>query len=227
MNGPFKDLSQDILYTLTTKSCTKQRVYERTLAVFNRMRELGVQMTGQYASVLSDHDPLVQIEQEEKGDFEFQVKLAGDLLIFDMHSNVVTFPSEHLLINNDYVKENAMRGYFGQIMVYNFMADTVKYNRLGDEGYMIARMLINTDGHFYVEGVRQLNFLFPDISKNIITDELLVVFMQNVMKTAIETDLVAPAFQSMTVINYDYKLSNAMIGTGGKLGFQMRHNLEN
>ena len=51
-----------------------------------------------------------------------------------------------------YVKEDKMRSFCGVIHVYNFLNDSFKYNRLNDVGNLVARIFVNKDKHFFVEG---------------------------------------------------------------------------
>ena len=48
------------------------------------------------------------------------------------------------------------------INIYNFLADSFKYNRLNDVGYLVGRVFLNKDLHYFVEGKRQLGFLYND-----------------------------------------------------------------
>jgi hypothetical protein len=43
-------------------------------------------------------------------------------------------------------------GYFGVVNVYNFLSDSFRYNRERDLGYLVARIFLNKEGHFFVQG---------------------------------------------------------------------------
>ncbi len=212
-----------ITAALTNKACKKQAIYRHTLGVFNRMKELAEGLVESLSVRFEEIDKSVIITYKEVSEFEFQVKFSGDLLMFNMHSNIVTLPHENIIFKSPYVQEDPTRGYFGTIMVYNFMADSLKYNRLNDPGYLMARMMVNRDNHFYVEGVRQLAFLYPDIAQNLISDELLQAYLENAILLAIDNDLFAPQFQSIQVIPLGQKLANQALTTGNKVGFQMSY----
>jgi hypothetical protein len=77
-----------------------------------------------------------------------ELKAAGDLIIFHMHTNVFKLDQSHSLWKSSYLEEDEMRGYFGLINVYNFLSDSFKFNREGDLGYLVARIFLNKDGHF-------------------------------------------------------------------------------
>jgi hypothetical protein len=215
-----EDRMDQIVEALKDKASLKQLIYRQSLAVFARMKGIAKDLAEILAEKMGKIDQHVQVEYIEKGEFEFHLKFSGDLLMFSMHSNVQTFGEEHIINKSPYVLEDYHRGYFGSIMVYNFMADSLKYNRLNDPGYLLARMLVNCDGHFYIEGVRQLNFLFPDIAQNLISDELLRIFIESTMVAAINQDLMAPSYQEIQVLPLGLKLENRMVAAE-KVGFQM------
>jgi hypothetical protein len=206
---------------LCSKSTLKQSVSRSTHRVFQKIENKALEISNYLSSRILPIDEHVKVEFKSQSEFEFQVKFSGDLLAFIRHSNVVTLPEDHVVMKSPYVKANPQNGYFGHIMVYNFMADTIKYHRLNDPGYLLARILVNNDNHFYIEGVRQLDFKYPDISQNVITDELLKEFIESAMLTAIDNDLVSPTYQDIQMISYNFKLANQMVSQGEKIGFQM------
>ncbi len=216
-----EDQFKAIVARLEEKGVLKQHIYRTTRVVFDRLKVLAAAM----ASALGEHfekvDATVTISYQELGEFEFSLKCAGDLLLFQMQTNVQTFDEKHLLVNNSYVLEDARRGYFGTIVVYNFMADSVKYNRFDDAGYLLARMFLNGEGHFYIEGMRALFFQYPEIATNTVTEDMLRSFLHSTMLLAIETDLVAPAYQEIQIVALGDKLQDPMAGAA-KVGFQMK-----
>ena len=152
-------------------------------------------------------------------DFEFHIKFSGDLLIFVMHSNIVTFPEEHELMTNPYVEEDFRRRFFGHIMAYNFMADSIRYGRMNDPGYLLARLLINVENHFCLEGVTQLDLPYTDIAKNIVDEEALRLFVESAMIAAVNNDLMAPDIDDIKKITVKQKMENHQVKSGQKLGF--------
>ena len=85
------------------------------------------------------------IEYRSINDMEFHIRFSGDLLVFVMHSNIVTFPDDYGPMPSKYVEEDFRRRFFGHIMAYNFMADSIKYQRLNDPGYLVGRLLVNIE----------------------------------------------------------------------------------
>ncbi|MDX1627229.1 MAG: hypothetical protein R3345_00945, partial [Fulvivirga sp.] len=152
------------------------------------------------------------------------IKLAGDLLVFLMHTNIVTLEEQHGFNKSDYVQENAMRKYLGQINIYNFMADSFKYNRLNDPGYLLARLFVNHEAHFMVEGEGQLRFIFESFSKQKISTKDLQLLLQIVLNQAIESDLITRPFKDIRYISVQEKIQKSQqLGAGYKIGFQMKN----
>jgi hypothetical protein len=87
-------------------------------------------------------------------------------------------------------------------------------------GYMVARLLVNCERRFFIEGVRPLNFIHPEISDAEINPETLKKLLEQAMLTAIETDLTSVPVQSMLLMTVGDKLAQNESRAGEKLGFQ-------
>ncbi len=152
------------------------------------------------------------------------MKIAGDLLVFLLHTNIVTLDPEHGVNKSPYVMESPERRYLGQINVYNFMADSFKYNRLNDPGYLLARLFVNCENHFLVEGDGQLGYMFNDISQHTLEEADISIFIQLLIVRAIDSDLVSPPFPTLRSITLNQKLGmTSALGMGQKIGFQMSY----
>jgi hypothetical protein len=214
-----EDRLESIFEGLHQKSSSKQAIFRNTKVVFDQLREVSIELVGKLTERLATVDTTVVIEYRSINDFEFHVKFSGDLLIFVMHSNVITLPDEHELMRSRYVEEDFRRRFFGHIMAYNFMADSIKYNRLNDPGYLLGRVLINIDNHFYLEGVKQLDLNYSDMSKNKINEETLRLFTESAMIASVNNDLVAPDVDEIRKITVKQKLEEQMVSTPQKVGF--------
>jgi hypothetical protein len=145
------------------------------------------------------------------------------MLIFVMHTNVVTFEDTHPIMKEEYILQNDVNRYFGQIMIYNFMADSLKYNRTNDPGYLLARLMINHDNRFFIEGERELAE-YNKISEIPINEEILKKIVRIVLRMAIENDLIAPPFKEVKSITlYQKREHTPELGAGQKIGFRMSY----
>jgi hypothetical protein len=139
---------------LENKSTAKQITYRNLLGSFELLAKESKRVIGELKKKIKPSDQDVTVDFKKINDHEFNIKLAGDLLIFVLHTNIVTFEEESEVMKDAYIKENEINRYFGQIMIYNFMSDSIKYNRVNDPGYLLARLLVNHEGRYIVEGAR-------------------------------------------------------------------------
>ncbi len=215
---------QDIINALNTKLCIKQDVYKLTMEMFKSIRKNVDQIVEEIGASDGFDSEKVPLEIYEESDFEFHLKIGGDLVAFIMQTNVFAFPSAHDIFKQKYIKQDRKRAYFGQVMVYNYIADSIKYNRMYDVGYLIERLFVNIDNHFYVEGLSNLNFSYLDVSKNTLNDEILKQLVEKAILVAINTDLVTSSFQENFKLTVEQKRINRSANLGTKVGFQMRNN---
>lgn len=223
-----KQVKQDplerIAKQLETKSCVKQEAYRALCKVFKKMELETKHVIDQINDKIDIDDQDVTIKLKKINEQEFHLKVAGDLLVFIMHTNIVTMDQNHAINHSPAVVEDPFRKYMGQVMVYNFMADSFKYHRLKDPGYLIARFLINYEEHFFIEGDGQLSFLFKDISKDPVDAIDLNVFIQLAIGNAIDKDLTARPFPDIRSITVMQKIEKTQdLGGGAKIGFQMTY----
>jgi hypothetical protein len=70
-------------------------------------------------------DDRVIIEYKDVDEYEAHFRVGGDILIFNMHSNVFKFDDNHSHYGKHLIlKENPNRGYCGVINIYNFLNDS-------------------------------------------------------------------------------------------------------
>ena len=210
---------------LKDKGCMKQEVYRNTMVGVKMMKSYLEDLSKDLQKRMEKVDKSVIVEYEDRGDFEMRLKLGGDLLIFLMHTNVFDFDQSHNIQNSNYVKENPYRAYCGMISVYNFLADSFKYNRDADLGYLIARVFINKENHFFVEGKRQLGFLYNDFAGQKFDRKYAGEVIDSTILYSMSFDLLTPPYQNvMEVSVFDVnEVSHAgKMKTGKRLGFRFQ-----
>lgn len=218
-----KDKKEQILTALEMKSLIKQKVYDQTVESFNLLKEVLQEITEEYNKELNIKDPRVNFEYKERGEFEAQLKVAGDILIFTMHSNIFEFDRDHNVWKLNYIKDNAIYSFCGMINVYNFLADSFKYNRLDDLGYLVTRIFVNVEKHFFVEGKRQQEYLYNNFGKLMLTKETIKDIILQIIIYAIEFDLLVPPYDNIkiaSVAQLNERLEFAKMKTGKRLGFK-------
>lgn len=215
-----KDNFDQIAKLLHHKGTLKQNVYNRTLSYFELFKEV-IKDYEQRLLKRCKNDPF-SIEFKENGAFEAQLKFAGDTLFFNMHSNIFTFPQEYFIHQSPYVKENTDRQYCGMIEIYNFLSDSIKYSRIYDSGYLVARIFINGEGHFFVEGEDTLGFLYKDFDNMVINRDFIELIVEAAMTFSINFDLWIPKYHEIREISVAQKIEQTGIQnhkTAKRLGF--------
>ena len=172
----------------------------------------------------------MQVIYSSDGDFESKLKFSGDTLLFHMHSNVFDFPNSHPIHKTKYVKQDKLRSFCGVINIYNFLSDSFKYNRMNDAGYLIARVFINKDKHFFVEGDKQLGFLFNDFVNQQINTDQIDKIINETMVYALNFDLQTPNFNDVKVVSVHQILdmnNNQKLKTAKRMGHKFSFETNN
>lgn len=212
-----------IISALNSKAALKQCIYRNTKSVFDELKVCAKEIAHDLTPEVVKKDKNLEVQYFEKSEFEFHLKFSGDTIAYIMHTNVFNFPPEHEVNKMPYIKEVPERSYSGMIQAYNFLSDSIKYQRLADVGYLIARLFINSEGHFYVDGQRQLGFLFKDFAKNQIKKDAIVKIIEQSMLFALDFDLYVPPMElmsQMTLQQKNYMNNPVGFATGKRLGFK-------
>ena len=170
-------------------------------------------------------DKDVLVDFIDKSEYEFHIKFGGDILVFFMHTNVFDFEKSHAIWKTSYLKEDELRAYCGMINVYNFLSDSFKYNRLNDVGYLVGRIFLNKDLHYFVEGKRQLGFLYNDFVNEVINNDKIRKIIESSILYSMDFDLLTPHYDTMKVVSVNEvnEVTSAMsIKTGKRLGFKFQ-----
>lgn len=214
-----------ILQLFKEKSSMKQDIVIETDKAFDEFKKQAQAITGNFAAELKDVDKRLKMEFTDKGHFMFHLRFAGDTLIFYRHSNVFEFDKSHPLWKTGYLHDDEMRAYCGIINVFNFLTDSLLFNRQADRGYLVARIFINKEGHYYVEGKRQLSFLYNDFAGQQFTPEAAKSIIESAMLYTLAFDLYTPPYDSMKEIGVSDILehtTNLNIATAKRMGFRLQ-----
>lgn len=221
MGNPIDDNRKSILDILLTKSAMKQDIYADTKKVFSDFKRVMQEEVNFFRPQIPDER--VRMQFVDKGDYEAQVFVGSDVLVFHMHTNVFLLPENHPFWNQPYLKEHPENGYFGIIYIYNFLAQSFIQGRMNDPGYLIGRIFVNQEGHFFVEGKGQLGAQFKDVAKDCLTDEMLRMIAHTAFAYALDFDLLTPPYEIVAQINVMQMQaisSSLNMQTGKRLGFK-------
>lgn len=170
-------------------------------------------------------DKRIRLFCEDKGKFEIHVYVGSDVLVFHLHNNVFRLPDDDGMWNDPYFRDNENNAYFSLLYIYNFLAESLIQNRVSDLGYLIGRVMINKEQHFYTEGNGQLGVLFRNPAQMELNEESMRLIIQVSFAHAIGFDLLVPPYQLMSEMEVDQlnQISNDLqLKTGKRLGFKQK-----
>lgn len=210
-----------ILSKLETTSKLKYELYKLTKTLFFELEKTAHELSEELRAQAPELDDL-RIGVKRINDHEFLFQIGGDTLVFILQSNISKLSEESYLSKSKYLRSDDELKYFGQILIYNFLSDTILYNRLDDPGYLIGRLLLNKEQKFFFEGERKIVYNFPELKDNPITDEKKRTLIEQLLMSALENDLLTPAFQDIMLISYHQKIEHtSSMGNPKKIGFDL------
>jgi len=214
---------KSIIKTLKEKSVLKQKVFDKTFEAFSDIKGILKNFAKESNADLGNIDPRIRMEFTDRSNFDAQLKVAGDILFFSMHSNIFQFDREHPAWKTTYIQKNKYNAYSGIINIYNFLFDSFKYSRFDDLGYLIARIFINHENQYFVEGKRQMGMLFTNYGNEEINNDSLQLIISTAIQYSLEFDLLVPPYDTVkiaTVGQVEAKIQHSRVTTGKRLGFQ-------
>ncbi len=219
-----EELRADILKTIVQKSNLKQKVFDTTFTSFNLLKDTLFEMASEIDDQLEGQlDRRVRLEYRDRGKFEAQLQVADDTLIFQMHTDVFQFDSEHAIWSNDFVAGDKTKTYCGVVNIYNFLADSFKFNRNADEGYLIGRIFINVDRYYFVEGKGHYDIKSDQFGSALLDRHALVEILESAICYSINFDLLVPPFDlnpRVKIDQFNSKMDNSKFETGKRMGFE-------
>jgi hypothetical protein len=218
------DTTRDTIYKLIEEKGTlKQDVYQNTMAVFKELKLVLAEIVSDLQQKFAGKDARIDFYFKDKGDFQAEIKVAGDILVFYMHTNTFQFDKTNSVWRTSYIKENESNSYVGIINIYNFLADSFKYQREADKGYLIGRIFVNRENHFMVQGKRQLGYLFNDFINSKLDKATLISVIESTILYTLDFDLYTPPYenlQEVTVEEIQSAAHSSSLATGKRLGFR-------
>lgn len=200
---------EEIVDIMRNKSVAKQQAYQATVEVMAEFKKV---MQGYEQNLNNQIQGLhknLDVKFTEVGPFEAHLKFGGDTLVFMMHTNIFDFESTHTINKTKYVQADPLREYCGLIQVYNFLSDSLKYNRVGDMGTLIGRIFVNREKHFFMDGHRPFSFLYNDFEQLEMSEKYINTILEDAMLHSLKLDLIAPPFEMFNIISVEQKNFNS------------------
>ncbi len=220
-----KHKTEDLFRNLVRKGTLKQQVYQNTLSGFQLLKSGMADLTRKYDALKNGDAKMLPFTFRDRGEFEAELKFAGDVLVFMMHTNVFEFPRDHEVMKTPYILEDKERSYCGIINIFNFLSDSFKYNRYNDAGYLIGRVFINKENHCFVEGKREIGFIYKNFGTSILDKPRAMEILESSIHYTVNFDLLTPPYdqiKEVTVQEFSAALDSMRIKTGKRLGFKFQ-----
>ena len=219
------EAEQELVNLLKSKSILKQNVYHNNVKWFKVFKEELNACVEILSKDLNNNADKIRLKTVERSDTEVQLYIGSDVLIFQMHTNVFKIADDNYVHQSSYLKQNPENSYCGIINIYNFLADSYQFNRSNDYGYLISRIFINREDHFFIEGRGQLEFVYKDFLNQVLNKEVIVDVIMKVATFAVDFDLITPPYNKVSVVSVDEMQtisSNSKLKTGKRLGFKFQ-----
>ncbi len=217
-------LKPHLLQAIIERSNLSQRVYDNTYAVMTKLKEILHELASELDEELEESlDERVRIEYRDRGKYEAHFIFGENLLIFSMHTDIFRFAGDDPVWKNDYVATEADNAFCGIINVWNFLKDSFEHKRLGDEGYLVARIFVNREMRYFVEGKGQGAFGRGEFGHHTVDKEGLADIVEAAIDYALHFDLLVPPYESQKVVEaemFNTKMENSKMQTGKLLGYK-------
>lgn len=217
--------SSELFEKLVQKASLKQKVYRNTLDTLNLLKNQMNLMVNEYDSLKSKEAKKIPFTYKDRGEFGAELKFGGDTLVLMMHTNVFEIPRDHEVMNTSYIREDKDRSYCGIISIFNFLSDSFKYNRLNDIGYLIGRIMINKDMHYFTEGKREIGFLYNSFGVSEVNEQSVSEILHSAIYYTINFDLLVPPYDDVKMVSVQEFISaidSMQLKTGKRLGFKFQ-----
>jgi len=218
-----KEPRELILDTVQEKNTVKQQAFDKTFRAFETIKDTCRLFENQFNRELVSLGQEPLLEFKDRGSYDADLQVASDLIVFNMHSNIFTFDKSNRIWKTSYLQNQPNASYCGMISVYNFLSDSFKFNRMNDIGYLIARIFVNKDNHYFIEGKRQLGFLYNDFANTEIDYENIKKIIESAILFTLDFDLLVPEYDTvntLSVAQITENISNSKTQTAKRLGFK-------
>ena len=219
------ELKESLKNLVFDKNDLKGQVYYATKDAFELFRKTTHELIDLLKEQAQKENRNVLIGFTDRGDFEFEARFASDVLVFVMHTNVFEFSRDHQVMKSPYIREDTTRSYCGVIRIYNFLADSFLYQRDQDLGYMIGRVFVNRENHYFIEGKRELGMLYNNFNTSLISNESVQSIVESAIEYTTNFDLLTPTYDEVKMVSVGEMRNNfdkKSLATGKRLGFRFQ-----
>lgn len=190
-----------IISLLKEKASVKQEVYRNGKKHFEQMKKQVAKIAGNLSDNICEFDASVKVEYKDKNPFECEVYFGGDVMLMSMHTNVFTFDRSHNIWRNSYIREDPSRAYFSMFVFYNFLADSIRFNRYADHGLLLGRLFVNRENFFFIEGRKHLSYMFSNFGHQELNEQNKRKVVETAVIQSLEHDLTVPEYKDIANVS--------------------------
>ncbi len=219
------ELKESLKTTVFEKSVLKQEVYKSTKDTFEMFRGCAREIIELFKAENDRRGTQIEFAFVDRGDFEFEIRFAGDTLIFYMPTDVFEFSRDHAVMKTPYIREDSRRSYCGVIRIYNFITDSFTYERYNDLGYMIGRVFVNHEKHYFIEGKRELGMMFNNFNTSLISNDSVQSIVESAIEYAANFDTLTPPYDENKLVPAGAMVEHSekkSVVTAKRLGFRFQ-----
>lgn len=213
--------NKDIVALLRSKLDVSAVVKANVTQSFDQLAAVLQNLTNEYNAQAGE--PLFRFEKLSHN--VLQLTADADTLVFMLYSDMFQFDRDHDVWKTDYMAEDPSRGFSGIISIYNFVTSSIKYNRDEDVGYLVARVFVNKERMYFVEGKRQRGTGHTSFGKRQIGEAEWRKIVETALRYSIEFDQLAPPYEhviAMNVAMLNQNVVNTKYKANKRLGFTFR-----
>lgn len=226
----FEERDREIYEFIEKRNKTNRQIGENTYKAFNMLKTYSIAFVDKMKQWQKDEkiEEKAVLEYTDKGKWEFYLRFSSDLLVFTMHTNIFEFSRNHEVMKTLYIKEDKTRSYCGVIHIYNFLSDSVIYRRPDDAGYLIGRVFINKENHYFIEGKQELGLIYSQFDTSLFDETACRNLIRSSMEYTTHFDLLTPPYDEIKEISVAYLENDSankqmiMMKTGKRLGFKFQ-----
>lgn len=215
-----------IINTLQEKYLVKKNVFNAYNNSFELLKNAITTLAQELNSELQDEskESLLEIVN---GSSHLELHFSTEIIVFSFQNTIFEIDKNHSIWSHSYIQNNPLNAFVGIIHVYNFLKESYKNNQNEDLGYLIARIFINQENHYFVEGKRQLGFLYNDFSTNIVSADDLKKIIQSAILYCLDFEMLVPPYEDVSIISVEQIkmiINKAKFQSAKRMGFQFYKN---
>ncbi|MCX7954267.1 MAG: hypothetical protein N3A01_03645 [Bacteroidales bacterium] len=215
-----------IINSLKAKSETEKKIHENLKNFYNLLKSVLNSVVVNYNNELQQYLSKNFFEVRQ-GTSHFELFFGEDVAIFVFKDYIFKIDESQSIWTHSYLQNNPLNAYVGIVDIYNFLKYSYNEDRSDDLGYLVGRILINRENHFYVEGKRQLAFLYSDLSNQIVEEQIITKVVESVILYCLSFEMLVPNYEDISIINVEQIkmiLTKSKYLSAKRLGFQFYKN---